>query len=465
MAYATTNPATGETLQTFDQIDDAALDRAIVRAHEAYGRWREMPVAERAAIVKRAGALMRERADEFARLITLEMGKLIGEAKGEVKLASAILRYYGEKGPEFLRDEPLETPSGSARIVHQPLGVLVGVEPWNFPLYQVVRFAGPNLVIGNTILLKHASNCPQNARALETLFRDAGAPEGTYTNLFISTAQVKHAIEHDLTRGASLTGSDAAGKSVGETAGRAVKKVVLELGGSDPFIVLDAGDLERTVQAAVMGRMANTGQSCVAAKRFIVLADAYDDVVAGMKAAMARLQPGDPMDPATTLGPLSSARAADDLMELIDDAVAKGAMLELGGHRIDRPGAFVEATILTGVTPQMRAYREELFGPAAVVYRVANEDEAIVLANDSPYGLGGSVFCTDLARAERVAARVESGMVWINHPTASLPNLPFGGVKQSGFGRELSRLGMTEFVNQKLIYTLPADAKLMGAGG
>ncbi len=465
MAYATTNPATGETLRTFDQLDDAALDGLIERAHAAYGRWKDVPVAERAAVVARAGELMRERGDELARLLTLEMGKLIGESKGEVKLAAAILRYYGENGPDFLKDEPLDTPQGEARIVHQPLGVLLGVEPWNFPLYQVVRFAGPNLVIGNTILLKHASNCPQSALALERLFRDAGAPEGVYTNLFIGTDQVKRVIEHDRTRGASLTGSEAAGESIGEIAGRNLKKVVLELGGSDPFIVLDAGDLARTVKAAVMGRMANTGQSCVAAKRFIILADVYDQVVDGMRDAMAQLRPGDPMDPTTTAGPLSSERAAADLVEIIDDAVDKGATVVLGGRRIDRPGAYVEPTILADVTPQMRAYHEELFGPAAVVYEVANEDEAVALANGSQFGLGGSVFSSDVERAKRVAERIESGMVWINHPTASLPNLPFGGVKRSGFGRELSRLGMTEFVNQKLIYALPPDAKLMGAGG
>ncbi len=465
MAYATVNPASGETLARFDQLDDASLNALIERADRAFRQWRVRPIAERAAIVGRAGTLMRERGEEFARLITLEMGKLIAESQGEVKLASSILRYYGKNGDAFLADAPLELPGGRAVLVKEPLGVLIGVEPWNFPLYQVVRFAAPNLVIGNTILLKHASINPQCALALEQLFADAGAPEGVYTNLFISADQVARAIGHDVVRGASLTGSDAAGEAVAQAAGKHLKKVVLELGGSDPFIVLDSENVERTVKAAVMGRMANTGQSCVASKRFIVVEPAYDAVVSGMKAAMATMAPGNPMDAATKLGPLSSAAAVDGLLEQIDDAVSKGATLVIGGKRIDRAGNYLEPTILTAVTPEMRAYHEELFGPVAVVYKVKDDDEAIALANTTPFGLGGSVFGADLERARRVADRVQSGMVWINHPTTSLPNLPFGGIKRSGFGRELSQLGMNEFVNQKLICTLPADAPLMGAGG
>jgi succinate-semialdehyde dehydrogenase/glutarate-semialdehyde dehydrogenase len=465
MAYATVNPATGEELQQFPQIADDELERLIERANDAFERWRALPAAERAAVVGRAGDLMRERAEELAQLITLEMGKLIAESRGEVKLSAAILRYYGKNGPDFLKEEALQLPGGDAVLVRAPLGVLVGVEPWNFPYYQVVRFAAPNLVIGNTVLIKHASINPQCALAIEKLFLDAGAPEGVYTNLFISTDQVAKAIEHKLVRGASLTGSEAAGKAVAEVAGKNVKKVVLELGGSDPFIVLDKQNMERTVKAAIMGRMANTGQSCVASKRFIVVEDAYDGLVEGMKQGLAQLKPGDPSEEQTTLGPLSSSHAVDGLLEQIDDAVKKGATLETGGHRIDRPGNFLEATLLTGVTPEMRAYSEELFGPVAVVYKVKDDDAAVELANSSDFGLGGSVFSNDLERARKVADRVESGMVWINHPTTSLPNLPFGGVKHSGFGRELSTLGMHEFVNQKLIATLPPDAKLMGATG
>ncbi len=465
MAYATTNPATGEVVARFDSIDNTALDRLIERANDAFQRWKDRPVTERAAIVARAGELMRERSGEFAGLITLEMGKLINEARGEVKLASAILRYYGKNGPDFLKPRPLQISGGEAVVVQEPIGVLIGVEPWNFPLYQVVRFAGPNLVAGNTILLKHASINPQCALALERLFIDAGASEGVYTNLFIGADQVAHAIEHELVRGASLTGSDAAGKSVGEVAGRNVKKVVLELGGSDPFIVLDGENLDRTIKAAVMGRIGNTGQSCVASKRFIILESCFDAVRDGMKKAFEELKAGDPSDESTTLGPLSSASAVDGLLEQIEDALTNGATLVTGGHRIDRSGNYLEATILTDVKPGMRAFHEELFGPVAVLYKVKDEDEAIALANDSPYGLGGSVFSNDLERAQRVASRVQTGMVWINHPTSSLPNLPFGGIKRSGFGRELSDVGIHEFVNQKLICTLPPDAQLMGAAG
>ncbi|HET9029535.1 MAG TPA: NAD-dependent succinate-semialdehyde dehydrogenase [Candidatus Aquilonibacter sp.] len=465
MAYASTNPATGEVVARFDSIGNDELDRFIVRANDVFERWKELPLEERARIVGRAGELLRERIDELAHLITLEMGKLIGEARGEVKLASAILKYYGKNGPDFLKPQPLEVPGGEAQLVYQPLGVLVGVEPWNFPLYQVVRFAGPNLVIGNTILLKHASINPQCALALERAFLDAGAPEGVYTNLFIGSDQVGHAIEHPLVRGASLTGSDAAGKSVAQVAGKNLKKVVLELGGSDPFIVLDAENLERTIKAAVMGRMGNTGQSCVAAKRFIVLESCFDRVRDEMQRAFEALKPGDPADESTTLGPLSSSAAVDGLLEQIADAKEKGATVVTGGYRLDRPGNYLAATILAGVTPKMRAYHEELFGPVAVLYKAKTEDEAIALANDSPYGLGGAVFCSDMARAKRVADRVASGMVWINHPTSSLPNLPFGGIKRSGFGRELSQLGIHEFVNQKLICALPPDAKLMNVAG
>ncbi len=465
MAYASTNPATGEVVAQFDAIDDATLDRLIERANYAFQTWKDRPVSERAAIVSRAGELMRERSEDFAKLITLEMGKLINEARGEAKLASAILRYYGKNGADFLKPRPLQVPGGEAVLVYEPLGVLVGIEPWNFPLYQVVRFAAPNLVAGNAVLLKHASINPQCALALEQLFLDAGAPEGAYTNLFIHADQVAHAVEHENVRGASLTGSDAAGRSVAEVAGRNAKKVVLELGGSDPFIILDAGNLERTVKAAVMGRVANTGQSCIAAKRFIVLESCFDAIRDGMKTAFEQLKHGDPADESTTLGPLSSASAVKGLVEQIDDAVQKGATLVTGGHKIDRRGNYLEATILTDVKPGMRAFHEELFGPVAVLHKVKDEDEAIALANDSPYGLGGSVFATDLDRARRVADRVQTGMVWINHPTSSLPSLPFGGIKQSGFGRELSDVGIHEFVNQKLICTLPPDAQLMGASG
>jgi succinate-semialdehyde dehydrogenase/glutarate-semialdehyde dehydrogenase len=463
--YATINPYTGEVVREFESLDSAEVDGAVETAHEVFGSWRRRPIEERAAIVRRAGELLAERRDRFARLATLEMGKLIGSAQDEVDLSSRILLYYGDEGPGFAAPRPLSTDAGDAVLVSEPLGVLLGIEPWNYPVYQVVRFAGPNLVLGNTILLKHAGSCPQTALALEELFRDAGAPEGAYTNMFMETRDIERVLESPLVQGAALTGSDRAGAAVAEIAGRNLKKTVLELGGSDPFIVLDGERLERTVEAGVMGRLESMGQSCVASKRFIVLAELYDDFVTGMRDRFAALEPGDPADPATTFGPLSSAQAVQTLMGQVEDAVEKGATVVVGGGRPDLPGAFVEPTILTDVTREMRAYHEELFGPVAVVYRVADDEAAIALANDTEFGLGGSVFASDLDRAQRVADRVDSGMVWINHPTASRPELPFGGIKRSGYGRELSDLGMQEFVNKKLICAVGPDAPIRGFAG
>lgn len=464
-SFATVNPYTGETLAEFPAVEGEEVDAVLETADHAFDAWRKRPIAERAAVVARAAELMKERQEQLAQIITLEMGKLISEARGEVKLAASILEYYAQHGPDFAAAEPLDVEEGEAYLVNEPLGVLLGVMPWNFPLYQVVRFAGPNLVLGNTVLVKHAGICPQSALALESLFRDAQAPEGVYTNLFVSHDEISRIIDSPVVRGASLTGSEGAGAQVAERAGRNMKPSLLELGGSDVFIVLDRAGLERTVKAAVAGRMANTGQSCVASKRFIVLDDVYDDFVDGLRRAFEALRPGDPADESTTLGPLSSERAAADLADQIRETVDQGAELVTGGHRIDRPGAFVEPTIITGVKPGMRAYAEELFGPAAVIYRVADEDEAIALANDSQYGLGGSVFCEDVERGRRVAERVETGMVWVNHPTSTQPDLPFGGIKRSGYGRELSKLGMQEFVNRKLVRILPPDAELSGIAG
>jgi succinate-semialdehyde dehydrogenase/glutarate-semialdehyde dehydrogenase len=461
----TINPATNQEVEKYPDLTDDQLDRALERAHRAYLSWRETAVERRADVVRRVGALMLERHEDLARLLTLEMGKLIKESENEVRLAASIFTYYGDQGPGFITEETIDVAEGQAVVVTQPIGALIGVEPWNFPYSQVARFAAPNVVLGNTVLVKHASQCPQSALALERLFRDAGAPEGVYTNLFIKADQVARAIDSPLIAGASLTGSEAAGASVGQAAGRNLKKVVLELGGSDPFIVLDEDRFEHTIKAAILGRLANTGQSCVASKRFIVLEPYFDKFVEGMRAGFAGLRVGDPMDPQTQLGPLSSEDALKHLEEQVNDAKRKGAKVVIGGNRIERPGAYYEATILTGVTPEMRAYREELFGPVAVVYAVDDERAAIELANDSPFGLGATVIASDLKRARAVAQRIESGMVWINHPTASAPNLPFGGVKRSGVGRELWRLGMQEFTNRKLIRTLPADVKLEMAAG
>ncbi|MGC5345457.1 NAD-dependent succinate-semialdehyde dehydrogenase [Streptomyces sp. AM 4-1-1] len=463
--FATVDPSSGKTLAEFPVIEGETVDAVVEDADRAFGEWRRKTIGERAAVVGRAAGIMTERKEELAQLVTLEMGKLISEARGEVDLAASILTYYAEHGPGFAAPETLEVDEGEAYLLHEPLGVLLGVMPWNFPLYQVVRFAGPNLVLGNTVLLKHAGICPQSALAVEEIFQDAGAPGGVYTNLFVTHDEIPRVIGHPAVRGASLTGSERAGSQVAEQAGRAMKKSLLELGGSDVFIVLDGENLERTIGAATAGRMSNTGQSCVASKRFVVVDEVYDRFVDGMRTAFAALRPGDPADENTTLGPLSSERAAVGLVEQIRETVEQGAELVIGGNRIDRPGAYVEPTILTGVRPGMRAYAEELFGPAAVIHRVADEDEAVALANDSQYGLGGSVFCADVERGRAVAERVETGMVWVNHPTSTQADLPFGGIKRSGYGRELGKLGMQEFVNKKLVRVLPPDAELRAIAG
>jgi succinate-semialdehyde dehydrogenase/glutarate-semialdehyde dehydrogenase len=465
--YATVNPYTGETEQEFPFLETGEIDGVVERAHASFQEWRRRPVDERAAVVARAADLMDERRDALAGLITREMGKRREEATGELYLCSMILKYYAEKGPGFLEPKPIDVMMGKGEAVveTEPVGVLLAIEPWNYPFYQVVRVAAPNLVLGNTILLKHAETVPQCALAIEQLFIDAGAPEGVFTNVFLKIADVEKVIAHRYVQGVTLTGSERAGASVAEIAGRNLKKSVLELGGSDPFIVLDADDLGSTVKAATMGRMQNTGQACTAAKRLIVTEELYDDFVAGLQQAFSTFSPGDPADPSTTLAPLSSERAAQDLHAQIQDAIDKGATVVAGGKRPDLPGAFVEATILTDVTPEMRAYKEELFGPAAVVYKVRDEDEAIELANNSDFGLGAAVFSSDLDRARSVAERLEAGMVWINQPTGSSPELPFGGVKRSGYGRELSELGMFEFANRRLVRTVPAKKATKPAGG
>jgi succinate-semialdehyde dehydrogenase / glutarate-semialdehyde dehydrogenase len=454
--YATVNPYTGETEKEFPFLETGEIDGVVEKAHAAFLEWRRRPVEERAQVVGRAAELMLERKDEFAALVTREMGKRIQEAAGEVQLAASILDYYAKNGPRFLEPRTIEVMQGEAVVENEPIGVLLAIEPWNYPLYQVVRVAGPNLVLGNTILLKHAELNPQTALAIEQLFRDAGAPEGVYTNVFLRIPDVEQVIAHPHVEGVTLTGSERAGSSVASLAGKHLKKSVLELGGSDPFIVLDTEDLGRTVKAATMGRMQNSGQACIAAKRLIVPEDLYEPFVEGLKQAFSTFSPGDPGDPGTTLAPLSSEQAAADLHAQIQDAIDKGATVVTGGGRPDHPGAFVEPTILTDVTPDMRAYSEELFGPAAVVYKVRDEEEAVELANNSRFGLGAAVFSGDLDKARAVADRIEAGMVWVNQPTGSSAELPFGGVKRSGYGRELSELGMFEFANRKLTRVLPA---------
>lgn len=450
--YKTVNPATGELVKEFSNATDAEIEEAVNSSHKAFDSWQRVPINERAAMMNRAGELMRERKNELAELITLEMGKLPSEAEGEVEISASILQYYGEQGPRILADEKLQPNSGgSAIVVNEPIGPLLGIMPWNFPQYQIARFAGPNLVAGNTILLKHAHDCPQSALAFERIMADAGFPSGTYINVFATNDQVQDMIADARVAATSVTGSERAGSAVAEAAGKNLKKVVLEMGGSDPFIVLDSGDMDATVAEAVRGRMTNSGQSCIASKRLIVPQERYEEFVDKLTERMAVLRPGDPTEEGTDVAPLHDEDAAQKLMEQVDDAVDKGARVRTGGHRVDRPGAFVEPTVLTGVTREMRAFSEELFGPVAVVYAVSGEDEAVDLANESSFGLGGSVMSDDVEHAQQVARRVDTGMVWINKATWTEPDLPFGGTKRSGIGTELGEDGIQQFLNKKLI--------------
>jgi succinate-semialdehyde dehydrogenase / glutarate-semialdehyde dehydrogenase len=451
--YAVTNPATGETVARYPTATDAEVEQALASAQAAYEGWRTRPVAERAAIVARAAELHRERRVELADLIVREMGKPKAAALGEVDFAADITQYYADHAAEITADQPLPIGGeGTAVVRRSPLGVLLGVMPWNFPYYQVARFAAPNLVLGNVIVLKHASQCPESAAAIAQIYEDAGLPDGAYVNLYASTDQVAAMIADPRVQGVSVTGSERAGAAVAEIAGRHLKKVALELGGSDPFIVLGADDLDAVVEAAAAARLDNTGQSCNAAKRFIVVDRLYDAFLEKFTAAMAASELGDPTLEETALGPLSSLEAATRLEGQVEKAVAQGATKVIGGAR---DGAYYPPTVLTGVTPKMDAYREEFFGPVGVVYRVPDEDAAVKLANDTPFGLGSYVYSNDPAQAARVADRIDAGMVYVNCVLADEPGLPFGGVKRSGTSRELSLLGADEFVNKKLIRTAP----------
>jgi succinate-semialdehyde dehydrogenase / glutarate-semialdehyde dehydrogenase len=449
--YAVVDPATGETVKTYETISDDALKDAIGRAHAAHPAWgRGTTVEERARIIGRVGELHNERKQELAEIIVREMGKPIEQAVGEVEFSAAIYQYYADKGPALMKDEPIDLldGEGSAFVRRSSVGLLLGIMPWNYPYYQVARFAGPNLVAGNTILLKHAPQCPESSAAMEQMFHDAGVPKDAYINIYATNDQIAWVIGDPRVQGVSLTGSGRAGAAVAEIAGRHLKKVVLELGGSDPFIVLKADDLDSVVEAAVGGRLENTGQACNAAKRFIVLDDQYDAFVDKFAAALTGVEPGDPSAEGSAIGPLSSTAAADRLEQQVQQALENGARLVAGGGR---EGNFFKTALLTDISPDNPAYTEEFFGPVAQVYKVGSEDEAVRLANDTPYGLGSYVYTTDPEQALRVADQIEAGMVFINAVGAEGVELPFGGVKASGFGRELGRFGMDEFVNKKLI--------------
>jgi succinate-semialdehyde dehydrogenase / glutarate-semialdehyde dehydrogenase len=458
MSYQSVNPYNGKLLKKFKETTDQQLETALKTAETCFKTWRHETFAQRAVVATKAAAILRARVDEFARPMTLEMGKLIKEARGEVVLSADIIDYYAKNAGRFLAPEKLKPSSGEAVVESNPIGVLFGVQPWNFPYYQLARFAAPNLMAGNVIMVKHAGCVPQCAIAFERLWRAAGAPAGAYTNLLISHNQVNRVIDDPRIKGVALTGSVEAGKSVAARAGQNLKKSTMELGGSDAFIVLEDADLDKTVKWAIWAKMNNTGQCCIAAKRFIVVEAVADRFLEKFQAALAAFQPGDPMDKATTLAPLSTEAALVQLLAQVKHAVAKGAKLLLGGKRIDRPGSFMQPTILTNIKPGNPAFREEFFGPVALFFRVKNEDEAIALANDSDFGLGGSVFTKDIARGKSVASRVDTGMMFVNHPTWTAADLPFGGVKNSGYGRELSSMGIQEFVNKKLVRTASINA-------
>ncbi|KAB1640970.1 NAD-dependent succinate-semialdehyde dehydrogenase [Gulosibacter chungangensis] len=456
--YQVLNPATGKVESEFPRASDAEVREAIDLAHHTYNSWRDTKLEERVAIIKRVAELYRERRGELVEIIAREMGKPVRQGAGEIGISADIFDYYADNAAEFLKEEELTVASGGRAVVRMaPTGVILGIMPWNYPYYQVARFAAPNLLLGNTIVLKHASNCPESAQAIAKIFDDAGLPAGAYVNIYASSSQVPSIIEDPRVQGVSLTGSEPAGRSVAEVAGRNLKKCVLELGGSDPFLVLSTEDVTAAAKIAVGGRMANSGQACNASKRVIVVDEYYDEFLQAYLERMKLFAPGDPLDGGTRFGPLSSAGAVDELVELVEDAVAKGANLLLGGNRIEpdegdwAEGAWMEPTVLTDITPEMRIYREEAFGPVASIYRVADEVEAIRLANDSPFGLGSSIITNDEEQANRVADQIEAGMVYINSAGESEPDLPFGGVKASGIGRELGRFGMEEFANRKLV--------------
>jgi succinate-semialdehyde dehydrogenase/glutarate-semialdehyde dehydrogenase len=449
--YAVTNPATGEVVATYPTATDEQIAQAIADAAAAHAGWsRTSTVAERAALIRRVAELHTERRTELAEIIVREMGKPMEQALGEVDFCADIYGFYADRAEDLLADEPIEllAGDGTALVRKSSVGPLVGIMPWNFPYYQVARFAGPNLVVGNTILLKPAHQCPESAEAIQRMMDDAGFPEGAYQTILGSNAQIEKAIEDPRVRGVSLTGSERAGAAVAEIAGRNLKKVVLELGGSDPFILLGAENLDDAVEAAVAGRLDNTGQSCNAAKRFIVADELYDDFLERFSEKMAATKPGDPSSEDTAMGPLSSDSAAETLQDQLDRAVAQGAEVVAGG---DRDGNFFPSTVLAGISPENDAYREEFFGPVASVYRVGSEEEAIEIANDTPFGLGSYVFSNDPEQAQRVADALDTGMVYVNGVGLDGAELPFGGVKNSGFGRELGRYGIEEFVNKKLI--------------
>ncbi|MEC5341697.1 NAD-dependent succinate-semialdehyde dehydrogenase [Brenneria populi] len=462
MAYATTNPYTGELIKTFPDATDAEVSSAIEHAHATFLTWKTSSFAERRAVMQRAADLLRKDSDEHAKLLTLEMGKLFAEAKAEVELSAQIFEYYAKNAESLLAPEklPVADPAeGNAVVYHDPLGVLLAIEPWNFPYYQIARIIAPQLSAGNTILLKHASNVPQSAARFERLMLDAGLPAGGFKNLYATRTQIELILNDARVQGVALTGSEDAGALVAQQAAKALKKSTLELGGADAFVVLADAELKKTAKWAVFGRHWNGGQVCVSSKRMIIVDEVYDDFLKLYADGVAELRAGDPMSPDTTLAPLSSQKAADEVKEKIQFAVAHGATATEVGPKVPENGAFVQPTILTNVTPDNPAYSMEFFGPVSMLFRAKDEDDAIRIANDSPFGLGGSVFTQDEQRGAEVAKKISTGMIFVNHPTMVKADLPFGGVRRSGYGRELIGLGIKEFVNHKLVNIVDIDAE------
>ena len=452
MTFRSINPADGNTLGEFDACTDAELETALAAAAAAAPGWRQQALDERAALVRRAADVVRQRREELARLMTLEMGKPIREARAEIEKCAWVCEYYAGEGAAFLADEPVESDAGRSFIAWQPLGTVLAVMPWNFPFWQVFRFAAPALVAGNTGLLKHASNVPQCALAIEDVFADAGFPAGVFRTLMIESSRVAEVIADPRVQAVTLTGSEPAGRQVAATAGSHLKKTVLELGGSDPFIVLEDADLELAVEQAVTSRFLNTGQSCIAAKRFIVVEPVADAFVEQFRAAVEALGTGDPLDEANRLGPMARTDLREELHRQVEESIAQGAEAVTGCRIPPGPGAFYPPSILDRVVPGMCAWSEELFGPVASIIRVADEAEAVRVANDTEFGLGGSVWTRDSDRGERIARQLECGCAFVNGLVKSDPRLPFGGVKHSGYGRELSILGMREFLNAKTVW-------------
>ena len=447
------NPATDETVETYEPATATDVEDALGRADEAFDAWRERPIREREAHLERVAELLRERTDEYAELMTREMGKPIAQARAEVEKCAWGCEHYAQHASAYLSAEHYASPPGTtAKTVYDPLGVVLAVMPWNFPFWQVIRFAAPYLTAGNVGVLKHASNVPGCALALEQLFRDAGYPAGVFQSVLAPSDLVDDILADDRVQAATLTGSGPAGRAVASTAGDQLKKTVLELGGSDPFVVLADADIEAAAERGAWARNQNGGQSCIAAKRFIVVDDVYDAFVDRLVEETEALTVGDPLDPSTDIGPQASPRFLETLHDQVVASVEAGATVLTGGEPLDRDGAYYPPTVLADVPANCPADTEELFGPVASVYRVADEDEAVAVANDTPFGLGASVWTTDRERGESLAREIDAGCVYVNQLVKSDPRVPFGGVGESGYGRELSAIGIQEFVNRKTVW-------------